>query len=292
MPSSLRLSGGRRFRALAAGVVGVGVLGFVGAADTQVQRQTVIDTRAGTSAELSFVLHRRSATYDDMRIKIVRDGAVLVDERVPSPPGRIPRGSPFPPGENGVDGLRVRDLDADGEPDVQVDLFSGGANCCLYSTIFAFDTDRGAYRRSSQVWGTGYRLRDADGNGSREFITTDHRWEYLFACGACQRLPPRVLSLVDHRVEDTTRRFRRLIRRDARRQLRVIRKPDPYTYRGALASLTADRCLLGRCDAALRRVRRALARGLLNKSGRYDYRPWGRAYVRKLARVLRRFGYR
>ena len=32
----------------------------------------------------------------------------------------------------------VRDLDGDGEPEVLVKLYSGGANCCLSSLIFRY----------------------------------------------------------------------------------------------------------------------------------------------------------
>lgn len=270
----------------------VGVLPSVDAA-AQDKRQTVIDTARRTTAELSFTVDRDSfPSYTDIRVRIEREGTALVDEPLPASPRGIPGSNPFPPGEEGVDGLFVHDLDGDGEPEVQVDLFSGGANCCLYSTIFAFGPDRASYRRSKQVWGAGYRLRDVDRDGRREFMTSDYRWKYLFACNACQRLPPRVFAFSKQGIEDVTRRFTRVIRQDLRFQLRLVRNRDPFNYRGAVASLTADRCLLGRCSAALHSVRRLLRAGRLDKHGRYDYSPWGRAYVRKLNRVLRRFGYR
>lgn len=274
-------------------VMVVGALLSVDRAAAQGKRQTVVDTKRGTSAELSFTVDGGTFTsYKDIRIRIEREGTMLVDQSVPDPPRGIAGGTPFPPGHEGVDGLFIRDLDRDHEPEVQIDLFSGGANCCLYSTVFAFDPDRGSYRRTQQVWGGGYRLRNVNRDGRPEFMATDYRWKYLFACNACQRPPPRLLAFSQHRFEDVTRRFPKMIRRDAHFQLRLVRKRDPFSYRGAVASLTADRCLLGRCPAALRRVRGLLRAGHLDKHGRYDYPPWGSAYVRKLARVLRRFGYR
>ena len=35
--------------------------------------------------------------------------------------------------------LTVRDLDGDGEPEVLVDLYTGGAHCCFYTVILRFD---------------------------------------------------------------------------------------------------------------------------------------------------------
>ncbi len=269
-----------------------GMLLFTGAAEAQGKRQVVVDSQGATSAQLSFLFRSGVFSgYSDIRLRIERQGAVLFDDRVPAPPRNIAGGAPFPPGDDGVDALFVRDLDGDGEPEVQVDLFSGGANCCLFTSLFSFDSARGSYSHGQQVWGTSYRLRDLDRDGRPEFVTSDHRLKYLFACNACQRLPPRIFALSNRRLEDVTRRFPAVVRQDARFQLRLIRKRDPFSYRGAVASLTADRCLLGQCRAALRQVRRLLRAGALDRQGRLDYPPWGDAYVSKLGRVLRRFDY-
>jgi hypothetical protein len=270
----------------------VGAFACVDYATAQGKRQTVIDAAGATSAQLSFTVSNDTLGSTNVRVRIERQGAVLVDGPLSDVPGGVPGSTSFPPGEDGIDGLFVHDLDGDGEPEVQVDLFSGGANCCLYSTVFAFDPDRGSYAPIQEVWGAGYRLRDLNRDGRPEFVSSDHRLKYIFACNACQRLPPRVAAFSKHGFHDVTRRFPGVIRRNARLQLRLIRKHDSFTYRGAVASLTADRCLLGRCPAALRKVRRLFRAGLLDKQGRYDYPPWGRAYVRRLSRVLRRFGYR
>lgn len=65
--------------------------------------------------------------YRDFRVRIIRDGQVLRDEGVPR---RCSRGC-SPGGINRDKAIRLRDLDADGESEVIVDLFTGRTNCCV-----------------------------------------------------------------------------------------------------------------------------------------------------------------
>jgi hypothetical protein len=253
-------------------------------------------------AELSYVVRkgRYSNTYRARRLRIMRAGQVLVDEALPLP-ARCNAGCaqfvrPRDFGDRSP--VFVRDLDADGEREVVVDLWTGGASCCTFSVIYGFRPAAGNYRRVSELWGTGYRLRQLGRSRRLQFWGFDERFKYAFACGACAPLPVRiwqyqggVLSVVTDQVPAVVRRD---ARRNYRRYLRVRTHPSSLlraTTRGVLAVWVADQCMLWRCQRGLRAVWRAYRRGELRKFHQYDFGPFGQAYIRKLKRLLRRFDY-
>jgi hypothetical protein len=245
-------------------------------------------------AEFSFVVRRNR--YSQKRIKIIRAGQVVLDDALPRPPGCNARCDRFvAPNDPGGRGQSVwlRDLDADGELEVVVDQWTGGANCCTFTVIYGFRPSTGSYTADSQVWGTGYALGKLDGDRT-QFVGRDYRWKYAFACGACAPLPVRIWQYRFGRLNVATREFPSVVRRDARRHFRSylrVRRHSPGFTRGVLAAWVADQCLLRRCRRALRTVRRADRRGELRKFERYDFGPYGEAYITSLKRLLRRYGY-
>lgn len=244
-----------------------------------------------TTAELSYI-ESRNGTVRSMRIKILRGGRLLYDDRALRPCPFSCRGV----GPSGLNKkpIRIRDLDGDGEPEVFVDFWTGGANCCTLTAIFGFRPTTLRYERDQKTWGTGYLLRDLDRDGRLEFYGADRRFKYAFGCGACAQLPPRVWQYQQGTIGDVTRQHPKTVRRVARRHYRLYRRVRARSVqeaRAQLASYVADLCLLGRCRKGLRLVNRLHRRGELRKGRQYDYPPYGRAYVRKLKRVLRRWGY-
>ena len=94
----------------------------------------------------------------------------------PAPARRLFDGSPSPRGSPARGRLHLRrpgkrdaplqvvDLDADGEPEVLVDAYTGGAHCCALTEILRFDG--AAYAPAETTWGNfGYALKDLDGDG-------------------------------------------------------------------------------------------------------------------------------
>jgi hypothetical protein len=252
-------------------------------------------TAGNVTAELSYIkkrIDRYTTRFRSKRVRIIRDGAVLRDEAVPSKcdsfctPARA---------YLKAKSIRLRDVTGDGEPEVLVDLFTGGANCCFYTLAYGFQPASNTYARAARNFGGyGYRLRDLDGKAPLEFQSGDERFYGAFSCGACAALPIQIWSFSGESFANVSRQEPSIVRRDARHLYRLYlrnRRRGTTYVRGLLTPYVAEQCLLGRCRAGLRTVDRARRRGYLKKRGQFVVGPYGRSYVKRLKRFLRRTGY-
>ncbi len=242
--------------------------------------------------EVEFTYEKRSAfpQYSKMRIRISRDGTELVDQAVPRcdvgciPAARFQRKL----------AVRFRDLDEQGEPEVLLTIFTGGANCCIRSFLYDYRDTTESYRRIVMDWGRrGYSLRDFNRDGIVEFDGADIRFDYNFSCTACNISPLRIWHFRQGSYRDVTRRFPRRIAADLKQVRRLYlryRDDGGFAVRGILPAYAADQCLLGRCERGFRVLERAARRGEFDeKEGTFG--PSGQAFVRKVKRFLRRAGY-
>jgi hypothetical protein len=177
--------------------------------------------------------------------------------------------------------VKVADLDGDGEPEVLVDVFSGGAHCCLTMRLLTWNGT--GYTSTDADWrDLGYQLKDADGDGRPELVGNDPNFSAAFTAFAASAFPPLIFRLERGRLVDVTRAFPKLVRSDAttqRKLLRKLRRTDDV--RGVLAAYVADEYLLGQSPAGLHELDRQRARGAITKA----FRPY-------LLKKLRAWGYR
>lgn len=212
---------------------------------------------------------------DDAKITITRDGVRLVDHRRLAPlcdtcgSIALPRQS-----------LRVRDVDADGVPEVIVDMFSGGAHCCWDTVVFV--PKDGTYKARLAQWGNAsYELKDLDGGGLKEFVTGDDRFDSAFTSHAASYRPPLVYQLIGQKFRDVTRSFPQLMIDDLGEIDKLM--PDARKMgdvKGLVAARMADLALLGRSSE----IEPYLAQG--RKRGDFDG-----AYQAALLKFLRKSGY-
>ena len=245
----------------------------------------------GVRAELRYVSQRNRVICRDFSISITRSGAVLVSESI-----RPRRESGIAPGRPpGTRSLRVVDLNGDGEQEVLVDLYTGGAHCCFYTLVYGYSIMTSDYERLTHDWGdVGYTLASLGRDRNREFVSGDFRFAFLFTSFAESRFPIQIWQYGPQGLTDATRRFPRQIRADIRRLRRALRDfvRERIDLRGVVAAIQADRYLLGRRSAARgwTALRRMAARGQLRRP-RGASGPAGRRYLRSLRRHLQRFGY-
>jgi hypothetical protein len=263
------------------------------------QSRTVETATDGTvTAELSYVKRTRGRgdfqflEYRDFRVKITRAGVVLYDQPVGEPCDQF-----CSPTESALTRKHVglRDLNADGDPEAIVDLFTGGASCCVLVLAYGYDATANTYRRAALDSGGGFVARDLDSDGVIEMVGDDFRFRGLFTCGACGPRPVRIWHWGLRRFEVVTTDFPGKIRQHARRMRRfyerVRRRDEAAFVKGALTPLAADLCLLDRCGRGFRIVRAAIRRGELDRRSPFDVSPLGQNYLRALKRFLRRTHY-
>jgi hypothetical protein len=247
------------------------------------------ETRTSGDVQASVTYSGKNPPFTSARLTIAQAGLTVFDGAVKMPCKGCGLQAPF---NRGV--LRLRDLDGDSEPEVLLDVFSGGAHCCSYLLVYRFVPFGNTYERISAAWGnSGYRLRDLNKDKSPELITGDDRFAYLFTSYADSAFPINIYRLGESRFTDVTRKFRRVVRADARRMLRLYRRAlkDKRDVRGILAAYQADQYLARRSKQGWRVLRRAARRGQLKSPYGDNTGPSGKRYLRALRRYLRRWGY-
>jgi hypothetical protein len=228
-------------------------------------------------------------SFTNLRVRIVRQGALLLDQAVPPYPRNKSYGV-VPAGYGDRRSVSVRDLDGDGEPEVVLDLYWGGAHCCFWSRVYRYDAAAGTYRVALHFWGDPtYRVKDLNGDGKPELVTADDRFAYRFAPFAFSGMPVQVWSYAGGVFSDVTRRFPNVIAKDAADQWRFfLRGRKQHVARGFMAGWVADEYALGHRKAADRALARALRRGELKAD---DPPRDPQVFIRALKRFLRSTGY-
>jgi hypothetical protein len=265
------------------------------AAARSAQPKSETASAPGITAQLDWVKH---STYDygHTRLTIVRDGVTALDHaKVPAaciggPCAQDDTAQPLG-AVAGSPSLTIRDLDGDGEPEVIVDLYTGGAHCCAYSRVYRWDAATGTYTDALEMWGDpAYRLEDLDGDGTPEFVTADDRFAYAFTDYAASGLPIRILRYSGGTFTDVTRAYPALIAADARHYLaayhRARRASGPKDLKGIAAAYVADQYLLGNPAAGRAFLASAKARGDLGGLGGSATK-----FVDRLGRFLSAAGY-
>jgi hypothetical protein len=188
--------------------------------------------------------------------------------------------------------LQVADLDADGEPEVLVDVYTGGAHCCALTEILRFDGT--TYAPFEASWGNlGYELKDLDADGRPEFVTADDAFSYAFASFGGSFHPPLVLdydATAKGSFRDVTRQFPALARKNMKDALHALARArrGHYETLGAVSAYVADLYLLGRGREVRPYLQRARRRGdLRNATGRAP-----KSFDSKLLAFLHKQGYR
>jgi len=188
--------------------------------------------------------------------------------------------------------LQVVDLNGDGEPEVLVDAYSGGAHCCALTELFAFNGS--GYAGTELYWGnTGYELDDLDGDGRPELVGYDDAFAGAFSSYAASFFPRRVVDYdpaVKGALRDVTDRFPALIRKNMRQALHALSRArrSHYETLGIVAAYVADFYLVGDPSHVRPYLKRARRRGDLRTiNGRAP-----RSFERQLLAFLKKQGYR
>ncbi len=252
------------------------------------QARDVTQTAKSGDVSATLTYHVAKDVYSNVRLQITRSGTVFVKGRL----GEVSCGrncAAWAPGLFAVPGpVVVRDLDTDGEPEVIVDLYTGGAHCCVVTAFFRWDGS--AYRRAVEYFGNyGYKVVDLDHDGTPELSAYDERFAYAFGSYADSFSPPAIWHWQAGKLVDVTKSFPALVKANARTAFNLFtrskRRHDDIAARAVLAAWTADQCLLGQSRQAFARLEAARRAGDLGTA------QAGARYIAQLRTFLKRGGY-
>jgi len=232
----------------------------------------------------------------DQRLVVTNAGAVVVDETIPQDAFLTPGGA-----IEDRPSVHAEDLDGDGTVEVVLEEYTGGAHCCLQAWVYSGAAPKVVH----DFRDAGFAYEDVDGDGTSEFVSSDPRFAGAFTSYAGSEFPLQVFAwsgaaftditrqdVLRHRVRKELVRFRRGYERAAARLRRHPRSIAAIEgVKGHLAAYAADHCTLGSCGRGLAAVERAVRRREV-RAGSVPPAKAGRAYLRDLRKLLRRFGYR
>ncbi len=140
--------------------------------------------------------------------------------------------------------MRVLDVDGDGQLEVILGLFTGGANCCFIDQVFSYDPGRKTYVKSQHDFlNAGATLAKLGAHWV--FKSGDSRiTEAAFTDTADSGTPLQLWRFAKGRFTDVTRRYPNLIRADAAMWMRLFNHHLSNGV-GLIAAWAADEDLLG-----------------------------------------------
>src|SRR3954447_14020314 len=212
-------------------------------------------TRGQVKATLTYASAQPSYAYKTQKLTISRAGSQLYSgvprlkscNGAPCSPA-IGLGAAQPP-------LIIRDLDADGEPEVVYTAYTGGAHCCVMAGFFELAADASHYSLADHLFGNpGFAIKDLNHDGRPELLSADDAFAYRFTSYAFGGFPLLVLRYDQGRFGEITARFKGRLRADSNafwRGYKTLRPHRDDSARGQISAWAADQYRLGRRTHAL-----------------------------------------
>ncbi len=266
-------------------IIPLAVVCLIGAPTALATTQTA---HAGT-VTATFTFRGKAPNFHGLHLTIARAGTVVYDQPVVAKfCGKLCWPGP-PVGRRSA--VQAVDLEHTGEPDIVLNLYSGGAHCCTLVQIFSFDAAANTYAKTERVFGDpDARILDLRHDGRFEFLTADDAFAYRFTDYAASGLPIEILTFANGRFTDVTRAYPRRVARDAAVWLKAFNGMARQGYPdsvGVIASWAADEDLLGHPQLVSRYLAQQARAGHLNVPGGAG----GTKFVARLQKFLRRRGY-
>lgn len=213
--------------------------------------------------------------YSNVRLQISRAGALLYDQ---------PVSSVFCPTECGpatvASSVHALDLESDGEPDIVLNLYSGGAHCCGIEQIFSLDPATDTYIKTERNFGDpGATIEDLGHDGRYQLVSADDSFAYAFTDYGDSGLPLQIWTFHGRRFTDVTRGYPAQITQDAAKWFQFFRQ-NLNNGLGLIAAWAADEDLLGH-EAEVSSTLAAEARKGDLRSPGPQVRPGGEKFIAK-----------
>lgn len=209
------------------------------------QAETLTATSNNVQAE--FTAQEGEYCFTNPRLKIVRQGQTILEQSLSTDDGSCRSG-----------GLRAVDLDSDREPEVILDLFTGGAHCCTFSLIYRYEPAQKKYIATEHFWGNGgYQLEDLNRDRILEFNSRDDAFAYAFASYAGSAYPLQIWQYRQGKMNEVTKSYPELVSDDAKQLWQNYIKGTGGEPKAMLAAYLASKYILGQSEDGWRQVQQA-----------------------------------
>ncbi len=146
-------------------------------------------------------------------------------------------------------------LTREGDPQIIVTEFSGGAHCCTSTWILNRPVGAAAWSmiEGEMLDGGGYGVEDILGDGALELISVDNHFLYAFDSYAGSFAPIKIWQLEDGKLQEITDRAEmrpRLVQDLAGLEFSAKTNPDLWKSNGFLVGWVASKIRLGEGDEA------------------------------------------
>lgn len=143
--------------------------------------------------------------------------------------------------------VSLKDLDNNGNSEVIIKTFSGGAHCCTDITIYTWQTNQFIKTETGLLDGEGGVFEDLDGDRKFEFSSSDNSFLYAFSSYAGSFPPSLIYSFNNGKFENVTRRYVKQLKSRAWEMYQAFleNKQKNYEVNGILAGYVAQKALLG-----------------------------------------------
>jgi hypothetical protein len=272
---------------LACRTVSLAVVALLLCAGSAVAASTTTQSASGSGVTASFSYTGSGINVHGAHLTIARNGQTVYDQPVRSPAC----GSRCGPGAFGrhVKSVRVLRLDP-GRFDVILELYTGGANCCLVDQVFTYAPAAGTYVKTERNFASyGAAIRRLGSARRWRFLSGDDSFKYEFTDGADSGEPIQIFSFSATRFHNVTRSYPTLIASDARRWWKYFTSHLSNGV-GLIAAWAADQELLGHDKHVQSTLATEARRGNLRDGGLGG--PTGRRFIAALDRFLHKLGYR
>ena len=242
------------------------------------------DTASSGGVTATFTFNGSLPNVSHPRLTIVRAGQELYNQPVSS----HQCGHQCGPGAFGahVSSVRVLDIDSDGQLEVVLELYSGGANCCFVDQVFSLDPGTMTYVKTQHDFLFGAVIERLAGRWL--FRSGDGNFMCAFTDCADSGQPIQFWSFRAHRFHNVTRQHPKQIAADAASWLHLF-KHHLVNGVGFIAAWAADEELLGHNKL----VQSTLA-GYAHQGDLRDGSAGvatGKKFIAKLNKLLRQLGY-
>jgi hypothetical protein len=250
--------------------------------------QSSSQTASAGGVSATFTYSGSGITVTNPRLRIVRAGQTAYEEPVHA----ALCGSICGPGALGAHAhsVRVIRLEPSGAPDVILELFSGGANCCFIDQVFTYSPFTHGYLKTERNFGSfGVTVKRIGKAKHWRFVSADENFKYEFTDGAASGEPIQIWSFSGRRFHDVTRHYPNLIATDAKRWLHFF-KQNLSNGVGLIAAWAADEELLGQDKLVQSTLATEARQGDLRDGNGGG--ATGQRFITKLNRFLHQLGYR